>query len=158
MIGTQIGPRRVERVPVSALGDGGVRDVAGPTTGRSRTAAVFTFGFRVGARREAARSGSRGTGVCSPRMSGPSEGFSRIRREHVEQAFRQVEREGGSAKGGSYFVKIGGKELPAKRVLRAAYRLANGVEIPASAFSGGTFTAKIFERLGIEVVVRASGV
>lgn len=87
-------------------------------------------------------------------MSGPREGFSKIRREHVEQAFREIEAEGVGARGGSYFVSIGGKELPAKRVLRAAYRLANGAEIPASAFSGGTFTAKILEGLGVTVVVR----
>ena len=82
--------------------------------------------------------------------------FSKIRREHVEQAFRDVEREGIGARGGSYFVKMGGKELPAKRVLRAAYLLANGAEISVSAFSGGVFTAKILEGLGVEVVVRSS--
>jgi hypothetical protein len=85
------------------------------------------------------------------------EGFSKIRREHVEQAFREAEREGVGARGGSYFVKIGGKELPAKRVLRAAYRLANGVEISASSFSGGLFTAKVLEGLGVEVVVHTAG-
>jgi hypothetical protein len=89
-------------------------------------------------------------------MSGPREGFAKIRREHVEQAFREVEAEGVGARGGSYFVSLGGKELPAKRVLRAAYKLANGTEISTSAFSGGTFTAKILEGLGVKVVVRDS--
>jgi hypothetical protein len=87
-------------------------------------------------------------------MRGPREGFSRIQREHVEQAFHDVEREGIGARGGSYFLKLHGVELPAKRVLRDAYKLANGIEIPTSAFSGGTFTARILERLGLEVVVR----
>jgi hypothetical protein len=91
-------------------------------------------------------------------MSGPREGFNKIRREHVEQAFREIDREGVGAKGGSYFVKIGGKELPAKRVLRTAYRLANGADISTSAFSGGVFTARILEGLGVEVVVRSNGV
>ncbi len=95
--------------------------------------------------------------VSSARMTGPRDGFSKIRREHIEQAFREMEREGIGARGGSYFVKLGGKELPAKRVLRAAYKLANGDDIPASTFSGGTFTAKILEALGVEVVVRSSG-
>jgi hypothetical protein len=89
-------------------------------------------------------------------MAGLREGLSKIRREHVERAFLEVAREGGGAMGGSYFVKIGEKELPAKRVLRAAYRLANGDEISAGAFSGGVFTAKILQSLGLEVVVRAS--
>jgi hypothetical protein len=89
-------------------------------------------------------------------MSGPREAFAKIRREHVEQAFREVAAEGVGARGGSYFVSIGGQELPAKRVLRAAYKLANGVDIPASAFSGGIFTAQILEGLGVKVVVRTS--
>lgn len=100
---------------------------------------------------------TKGGGVCSARMMRAREGFSKIRREHVEQAFREAEREGVGARGGSYFVKIGGKELPAKRVLRAAYRLANGVEISASSFSGGLFTAKVLEGLGVEVVVHTAG-
>ena len=89
-------------------------------------------------------------------MAGRREGFAKIRREHVEQAFHELEAQGVGAGGGSYFVSIGGKELPAKWVLRVAYRLANGVEIPASACSGGTFTAKILEGIGVSVVVRAS--
>lgn len=84
-------------------------------------------------------------------------GFSKIRREHVEQAFREIVREGVLDRGGSYFVKLDGKELPAKRVLRAAYKLANGTEISTREFSGGLFTAKILEALGVEVVVRSSG-
>ena len=90
------------------------------------------------------------------RMSRPREGFNKIRHEHVEQAFREVDAAGGAGGGGSYFVSIDGKELPAKRVLRVAYRIANGTEIPASAFSGGTFTAKVLEAVGVKVVVRTS--
>jgi hypothetical protein len=88
-------------------------------------------------------------------MTSPREGFAKIRREHVEQACKEVLSEGG-LRGGSYFVRHAGAELPAKRVLRAAYRIANGSEISASAFSGGIFTARILEGLGVDVVVRAA--
>jgi hypothetical protein len=88
-------------------------------------------------------------------MPAGREGFSRIQRDHVERAFREIQRETTGARGGSYVLQIGGAELPAKRVLRVAYRIANGAEIAASAFSGGVFTAKILEHLGFKVTVRA---
>lgn len=87
-------------------------------------------------------------------MATRREGFKKIQREHVEQAFREVQRDGVGSRGGSYFVKLGGAELPAKHVLRAAHRIASGSDIATSAFSGGVFTARFLERLGFEVVVR----
>lgn len=86
-------------------------------------------------------------------MTGPREAFKKIRREHVEAAFRELQREGAQPRGGSYFVRINGTEIPAKRVLRTAYRLANGVDISPKAFSGGVFSARLLEALGLEVVV-----
>jgi hypothetical protein len=89
-------------------------------------------------------------------MTTPRDGFSKIKREHIEEAFRLAKLEGVPARGGSYFVKLDGTELPAKRILRDAYKLANGNEISPSAFSGGVFTARILEALGLEVIVRPS--
>jgi uncharacterized protein (DUF2235 family) len=43
--------------------------------------------------------------------------------------------------------------LPAKRILQDAYRLANGDELHAREFSGGTFTARILAALGFEIIV-----
>ena len=84
------------------------------------------------------------------------DGLRNIRREHVEDAFRELELEGVAATAGSYFVRMNAREVPAKRLLRAAYKLANAKDIPASAFSGGTFTAEILRALGFEVVVRGA--
>lgn len=86
-------------------------------------------------------------------MARSGEGFGKIRREHVEQACRKIIESGGQVGGGSYFVRFGEQELPAKRVLRDAYRHANEREIEAKDFSGGQFVAKILQRLGFEVVV-----
>ena len=90
-------------------------------------------------------------------MGGRREGFSKIQREHVEQACKALVAEGVARTGGSYFVRFGGNELPAKRVLREAYRIANGEEIDAGEFSGGVFTQRILEGAGFEVLVRAEG-
>ena len=87
-------------------------------------------------------------------MSKPGELFSRLKREHVEQACRRLVKEGTFAGGGSYFIRFDGSELPAKRVLREACALATGDEVSPSAFSGGQYTAKILSDLGFEVIVR----
>lgn len=81
-------------------------------------------------------------------------GFRKIRREHVELACVEILSENGAMSIGSYFVRFRERELPAKLVLKKAYRFANGVEIPATAFSGGTYTARILESLEFQVVVR----
>ncbi|KYF70840.1 hypothetical protein [Sorangium sp. So ce388] len=86
-------------------------------------------------------------------MATTGERFGKIRREHVEQACRELMASGAPKGGGSYFVRFDGRELPAKRVLRDAYRHANEREIEAKDFSGGQFVAKILQRLGFEVVV-----
>jgi len=83
------------------------------------------------------------------------EGFEKIHRDHVEQACREFLNQGPPRGGGAYFVRFEGKELPAKAILREAYRLANGKEISAGKFSGGVYTARILEDLQFEVVVRA---
>lgn len=83
------------------------------------------------------------------------EGFEKIQREHVEQACREFLDHGPPRGGGAYFVRFEGKELPAKAILRNAYRLANGQEISAGKFSGGVYTARILEGLKFEVVVRS---
>jgi hypothetical protein len=80
--------------------------------------------------------------------------FGKIRREHVEQACRSLVAVGPSPGGGSYFVQFEGHDLPAKRVLRDAYRYANDCEIDAKKFSGGQYTAGILRQLGFEVIVR----
>lgn len=87
-------------------------------------------------------------------MTRTGEGFGQVRREHVEKACRELIDGGAPAGGGSYFVRFDGRDLPAKRVLREAYRHANGAEIDAKSFSGGQFTARILQRLGFDVVVR----
>jgi hypothetical protein len=87
-------------------------------------------------------------------MARAGEGFGKIRREHVEQAWRDLVRGGTAGGGGSYFVRFEGHEVPAKRLLREAYRHANAREIDAKDFSGGQFVARILQRLGFEVLVR----
>lgn len=88
-------------------------------------------------------------------MSVTDRGFSKIEREHVEQACRQVA--GAAAKtGGSYFVRYKGQELPAKAVVGEAFRIANAREISTRQFSGGQFVARILTRLGFEVVVHGA--
>ncbi|WP_437277888.1 MULTISPECIES: hypothetical protein [unclassified Sorangium] len=87
-------------------------------------------------------------------MATTGERFGKVRREHVEKACRELTASGASTGGGSYFVRFDGRDLPAKRVLRDAYRHANEREIEAKAFSGGQFTARILQKLGFEVVVR----
>jgi hypothetical protein len=89
-------------------------------------------------------------------MAQRREGFARIERRHVEAACQGLLAEGGRG-GGSYFVRFGGVDLPAKRVLREAYRLATGSEISASQFSGGVFTQRVLEALGVEIIIRADG-
>jgi hypothetical protein len=83
------------------------------------------------------------------------EGFDRIRREHVEQACREFLRRGPPRGGGAYFICFEAKELPAKLILKEAYKLANDREISSSRFSGGIYTARILEGLKFEVVVRS---
>lgn len=87
-------------------------------------------------------------------MARTGEGFARVRSEHVEKACRELIESGIPLRGGSYFVCFADRELPAKRVLRDAYRHANEREVNAKDFSGGQFTARILQRLGFEVVVR----
>jgi len=82
-------------------------------------------------------------------------GFQAIKKEHVEQACRQLASEGVGRGGCSYTVSNDGHELPAKRVLQTAYKIATGAPIDASRFSGGEFTARILRRVGIDVQVRA---
>ncbi len=86
-------------------------------------------------------------------MSEPRQRLSKIPREHVERACRELARTGARG-GGSYFVTFEGSELPAKRVLREAYRLAYGEEIAAGTFSGGAYTEQILTALGFKVIVR----
>jgi hypothetical protein len=83
------------------------------------------------------------------------EGFARIQKDHIEQACRAL-LSSGAGGGGSYFVRWQDRELPAKRVLKEAYQLANGVEVSSRDFSGGTYTQRILERLGFDVVVRGA--
>jgi hypothetical protein len=88
-------------------------------------------------------------------MEHAKQGFRRIRREHVEQSCRELLRRGAPKGGGSYFICFDEHELPAKLILKEAYRLANGVEISSTAFSGGSYTARILEGLTFQVVVRS---
>lgn len=87
-------------------------------------------------------------------MARAAEGFAKIQREHIERACRELTQTGEHAAGGSYFVRFEGRDLPAKRVVRDAYRHANEREIETTKFSGGQFVARILQRLGFEVVVR----
>lgn len=87
-------------------------------------------------------------------MARVADGFTRIQREHVEKVCRELIQIGGFSGGGSYFVRFEGHELPAKRVIRDAYRHANEREIGTKEFSGGQFVARILQRLGFEVIVR----
>jgi hypothetical protein len=80
--------------------------------------------------------------------------FEKVTAEHVRTVCRRLIQAGVGAGGGSYFVRFDGKELPAKRVLKEAFELANGREISVNDFSGGKFTAEILQRAGTEVVVR----
>jgi len=89
-------------------------------------------------------------------MAQPKEGFSKIQREHAEQACKQLLTGGATRGGGSYFVVFGKERLPAKAVLRAAYKLANGKEIAGREFSGGVYTQRILERLGLTIEVKSS--
>lgn len=88
-------------------------------------------------------------------MSDERQRLSKISKEQVEQACRQLVKADVRG-GGSYFVVFDGKELPAKRVLREAYRVAYGQELDAKTFSGGAYTQRILEGVGIRVVVRDS--
>ena len=83
----------------------------------------------------------------------PRESFAKVRREHVDAACERV-LAAGVQRSGSYFIRYRDVELPAKRVLREAVKLATGAEISADQFSGGVYTARILEALGCEVVVR----
>jgi hypothetical protein len=80
--------------------------------------------------------------------------FREIRREHVEQACRDLLQRGLGPERGFYFVRFQEKDLPAKVILKEAYKLATGVEISSSAFSGGSYTARYLEALNFQVVVR----
>jgi hypothetical protein len=82
--------------------------------------------------------------------------FSVICAADVTKACVELAASGQSVGGGSYFVEFDGRELPAKRVLRTAYRIATGREIGAGEFSGGTYTARVLEALGFKVVVRST--
>jgi hypothetical protein len=88
-------------------------------------------------------------------MERAREGFAKIRREHVEQACRELLRRGPPRGGGSYFIRFDGHDFPAKLILKEAYRLANQREISSSEFSGGLYTARILEGLKFDVVVRS---
>jgi hypothetical protein len=90
-------------------------------------------------------------------MSGTDRGFSKIEREHIEQACQHLVANGASGKAaGAYFVLYKGQELPAKGVIREAFRFANQREIDARKFSGGQFVARILTRVGFEVVVHGA--
>ncbi len=89
-----------------------------------------------------------------PQMDSRRQAFDRITREHVEQACLEFLRRGPPRGGGSYFIRFDGQDLPAKLILKEAYRLANDREVSSKEFSGGTYTARILEALGLEVVVR----
>lgn len=88
-------------------------------------------------------------------MSDARQKLSKVSKEQVEQACQELARAGVRG-GGSYFVQFNGHELPAKRVLREAYRIAFGEELDAKLFSGGAYTQRILERLGLKVIVRDS--
>jgi hypothetical protein len=90
-------------------------------------------------------------------MARLKEGFSKIQREHAEQACKALLSEGAVRGGGSYFVVFGKERLPAKAVLKVAYKLANGQEISSREFSGGLYTQRILERLGLVVEVAEPG-
>jgi hypothetical protein len=90
-------------------------------------------------------------------MARASQGFANITREHVDQACRELVRAGTVAGGGSYFVAFNGKELPAKRVVREAYQVANGREIGTNEFSGGEFCERILTKLGVTVIKKPNG-
>jgi hypothetical protein len=87
-------------------------------------------------------------------MARAAEGFAKIEREHIERACRELIQSGEHAAGGSYFVRFEGRDLPAKRVVRDAYRYANEREIGTHKFSGGQFVARILQRLGFDIIVR----
>lgn len=80
--------------------------------------------------------------------------FDRITAEHVRTICQQLVEAGLPAGGGSYFVNFGGKDLPAKRVLKEAFELANGREVSVNDFSGGKFTAEILTKAGASVIVK----
>ena len=82
-------------------------------------------------------------------------GLASIRREHIEQACREVLRGGLPRGGGAYFVRFEGEEYAAKLILRHAFKLANNREVSSKELSGGQYTARILEGLGFEVVVRS---
>jgi hypothetical protein len=88
-------------------------------------------------------------------MSEFTDRLTKLSSDQVKRACRELARAGARG-GGSYFVAFDGVELPAKLVLREAYRLAYGEEIPSSKFSGGTYTERILTALGFKVVVRDS--
>jgi hypothetical protein len=81
--------------------------------------------------------------------------FAKIRREHIEEACREVLRRGLARGGGAYFVRFEGEEIAAKLILRHAFEIANNREVSSKEFSGGQYTARILEALGFEVVVRS---
>lgn len=68
--------------------------------------------------------------------------FEKITAEHVCTICKRLVDAGVQAGGGSYFVKFQDKELPAKRVLKEAFELANGREISVNDFSGGSSPQK----------------
>jgi hypothetical protein len=82
-------------------------------------------------------------------------GFASIRREHVEQACREMLRRGPPRGGGAYLVRFEGEEFAAKLILRHAFELANNRGVSSKEFSGGRYTARILQALGFEIVVRS---
>jgi hypothetical protein len=88
-------------------------------------------------------------------MKATREGFGKIQRQHVEEACREFLRRGPPRGGGSYFIRFDDQDLPAKQILKEAYKVANNHEIASSEFSGGLYTARILEGLNFEVAVRS---
>jgi hypothetical protein len=87
-------------------------------------------------------------------MDSKRQGMGKIQRVHVEQACREFLHRSPPRRGGSYFIRFDDQDLPAKLILKEAYKLANHDEVSSKDFSGGTYTARILEALNFEIVVR----
>lgn len=79
---------------------------------------------------------------------------------HVQTAMRQIQKDGVPAGAGSTRYDVidpeTGVGLPPKLVLSLAARIATGVELPRTAFSGGVQTNGPLEQLGFEIVEKGN--
>lgn len=77
--------------------------------------------------------------------------WSSVKPEHVRAAFDLLKRRNVVNKQRGLVVRHQGLELPAKEVLRIAYRLANALPEAAEVkFSSGDGTLLVLQRLGFE--------